>query len=209
MQKSNTPREKASKTNLKDFTNMFTGIIQETGTVQNIEGEGIKKITIRSTHKFLRRVKRGASIAIDGACMTLISRTWRTFTIEAMEETLQKTTFGTMQEGDLVNLERSYKVGDEVGGHIVSGHIEGMAEIVEVRKEGETTVMRFQAPETLVHPVQEKGFIALHGASLTVTNWNEETNQFDIYFIPATLEHTNFGILEVGDLVNIESWRPA
>lgn len=188
---------------------MFTGIIEEVGVVVKIEGKGIKQITIQTSHRFLRRVKRGASIAIDGVCMTLVARTWRTFSVDAMEETLQKTTFGNLNVGDRVNVERSFKVGDEVGGHIVSGHVEGLATIVQVRKEGETTVMRFEAPQTLVRPLQEKGFVALNGASLTITNFDASTNAFDIYFIPATLAHTTFGQKKVGDKVNIETWERA
>jgi riboflavin synthase len=188
---------------------MFTGIVEEVGEVVRIEGKGIQHITIRSTHRFLRRIQRGASISIDGVCMTLVARTWRTFSVDAMEETLQKTTFGNLNVGSEVNLERSFKVGDEVGGHIVSGHVEGVATVSRIRKEGETTVMRFEAPKTLVRPLQEKGFVALNGASLTITNFDVATNAFDIFFIPATLAHTTFGSLKEGDTVNIETWERA
>lgn len=186
---------------------MFTGIIQEVGVVSCIEGEGVKKITVRCTHRFLRRVKRGASIAIDGVCMTLVSRTWRTFSVEAMQETLQKTTFGILRVGHMVNLERSLKVGDEIGGHIVSGHVGGMAEIEGKRMEGETTVISFRVPQHLVPAIQEKGFISLNGASLTVTHWNSAEGIFDVYLIPETLIRTTFSKKYVGDFVNIETWE--
>lgn len=189
---------------------MFTGIVQEVGVVARVEGDGMKAITIRSTHRFLRRVKRGASIAIDGVCMTLVSRTWRTFRVDAMEETVQKTTLGLLEVGAPVNLERSFRIGDEIGGHIVSGHVEGRAEVIELRQEGETRVMRFRAPSSLVRPLIEKGFVALNGASLTVTNLRQsdtDIQEFDIYFIPTTLTHTTFGEKRVGDRINIETWQ--
>lgn len=184
---------------------MFTGIVRGIGEVAKVEGQGVKTFVFRTPWLFPRGLRRGASVAFDGVCLTVVRKGLRTLVVDVMDETLRLTTFGHLRVGDRVNLERSFRVGDEIGGHILSGHVSGMAEILERRTENETTVIRFLAPEALAPYLVEKGFVGLNGASLTITNLRGAS--FDIYLIPETLERTTFGVKRVGDKINIEVYR--
>ncbi len=184
---------------------MFTGIVRGVGEIKSIEGQGVKRFVVRTPWFFARGMKLGASVAFDGVCLTVVGRGLRSLTVDVMDETLRLTTFGRLTVGDRVNLERSFRVGDEIGGHILSGHISGMAEILEICTENETTVLRFLAPETLAPYLVEKGFVGLNGASLTITNLRDAS--FDVYLIPETLLRTTFGEKRVRDKINIEVYR--
>ncbi len=186
---------------------MFTGIIKAMGEVTSVTGDGVKRFTLRTPFGFLRGAKLGASIAIDGVCLTLVRKGFRRAEFDVMDESLRITTLGQIQVGDVVNLERSFRVGDEIGGHIVSGHVSCMAKIIDRREENGTTIMRFKLPKGFEGRVEDKGFIAIDGASLTVTNYDEQSGEFNIFFIPETLHRTRFGSKGVGDKVNIEYYH--
>lgn len=186
---------------------MFTGIVTDIGTVEALTPlkEGVK-LRI-ATHYDPATIDIGASIAHSGTCLTVTAlpeegSNARWFEVEAWEEALRLTTIATWQVGTRVNLERSLKIGDELGGHIVSGHVDGKAEIVSVRPEGEATRYTLRVPEHLARFVAPKGSVALDGTSLTVNAVN--ACEFDVLLIRHTLEVTTWGERKVGDFVNFE-----
>jgi len=183
---------------------MFTGIVTDVGQVRHIEKRGDTHIVI-ATQYDVSVIDIGASIACSGACMTVVDKgnsKDRWFAVTASGETLSKTTLGSWKVGDPVNLERPMRVGDELGGHIVSGHVDDVAEIVRVAPEGESTRMTLQAPIALARFIAPKGSIALDGVSLTV---NEvDGTRFGVNIIPHTFEVTTFGRAKPGVKVNLE-----
>jgi len=181
---------------------MFTGIIQSQLTIQKVSRKpGLLSFALSLDSE----VQQGASIAIDGVCLTVSKIDNDIIWFDAMEETLNKTTIGSFEMGRKVNLERSAKMGDEIGGHMVSGHVEGMGEIVDVRESENNKVVTFQLPKEWMKYIVQKGFIALDGASLTVVDPDKEKGTFDVWFIPETLEKTTFGWKDIGDKVNVET----
>ncbi|MBK6574623.1 MAG: riboflavin synthase subunit alpha [Sandaracinaceae bacterium] len=144
----------------------------------------------------------GASVAIDGVCQTVASLDGTRVGFDAIQETLNLTTLDTLEVGRLVSVERSLRVGDELGGHEVAGHVVGRGEIAEVRLEGHDVAMRVRVPEAFMPYILPKGFIAVDGSSLTVGRTYPDG--FTLHLIPETLRLTNFGSRHVGDLVNIE-----
>lgn len=183
---------------------MFTGIVTDVGQVRHIEKRGDTHIAI-STNYDVADVDIGASISCSGVCMTVVDKGGakdRWFAITASAETMSKTNISRWKVGDPVNLERPMRVGDELGGHIVSGHIDGIADVVRVVPEGESTRMQFEAPVPLARFIAEKGSIALDGVSLTV---NEVDGvRFGVNIIPHTLKVTTFGKVKPGSKVNLE-----
>jgi riboflavin synthase len=183
---------------------MFTGIVTDVGRVRHVEKRGDTHIVI-STNYDVEAVDIGASIACSGICMTVVdkgSASDRWFAVTASGETLSKTTLGTWKVGDPVNLERPMRVGDEFGGHIVTGHIDGTAELVRVAAEGESTRMTFELPANISRFVAPKGSVALDGVSLTV---NEvDGHRFGVNIIPHTFKVTTFGRAKPGWKVNVE-----
>lgn len=183
---------------------MFTGIITDIGTVLELEQRGDLRARIGTAYD-VNGIDMGASIACNGVCLTVIAlgrepQNW--FDVEISAETVGATNVGSWREGARVNLERALKVGDELGGHIVSGHVDGVAEVVGVRDEGDSTRVTFRAPEALAKFIAPKGSVALNGTSLTV---NEvESADFGINFIPHTKSETTWGDVAVGDKINIE-----
>ena len=187
---------------------MFTGIVTDIGTIDSVSQlkEGIKlRVT---THYDPASIDMGASISHSGICLTVTGlpadgENGRWFEVEAWEEALRLTTVGTWKAGSHINLERSLKIGDELGGHIVSGHIDGKAEILSVTAEGDATRYRLRAPEHLARFVAPKGSVALDGTSLTVNEVNGNT--FSCLLIPHTLSVTTWGGVKAGDAVNFEA----
>jgi riboflavin synthase len=183
---------------------MFTGIVTDIGRIISTELAGDLRARI-ATRYDVAGIDIGASIACDGVCLTVVAlggqpEGW--FDVEISGETVSKTNLGTWAPGKRVNLERALKVGDELGGHIVSGHVDGLAEVVAVRPEGGSVRVRFRAPEALARFIAPKGSIALNGTSLTV---NEvEGAEFGVNFIPHTQTATTWGEVKVGDRVNLE-----
>lgn len=184
---------------------MFTGIITDVGTVQLITKRGDTTIKIATVYD-PSAIAIGASIACSGTCLTVIAKggkegdAW--FSVEASAETLSKTTVGGWAVGSKVNLERSLKVGDEIGGHIVSGHVDGVGDVVSVTPEGDSVRYKIKAPKQLAKFIAAKGSIAIDGTSLTV---NEvDGNTFGVNIIPHTAKVTTWGGVKAGDKVNIE-----
>ena len=187
---------------------MFTGLITGIGTVTAITplGEGKDaRFTIRTPDNAVwsgADKVLGASIACSGVCLTVITSGPNWFTVEVSAETLSKSALGSWQEGTAINLEGSLRIGDEIGGHIVSGHVDGLAEVISITQEHGSTRFVFELPPELAPYVAPKGSIALNGVSLTV---NEvEGLKFGVNIIPHTIIHTNFAGLKPGGRVNVE-----
>jgi riboflavin synthase len=180
---------------------MFTGIITDVGRVRALEHRGDLRARIATGYD-TKGIEIGASIACNGVCLTVTATGEDWFDVDISAETLSKSTLGGWTEGAAVNLERALRVGDELGGHIVSGHVDGVAEIISTRDEGDSTRYRFRAPESLARFIAPKGSVALDGTSLTV---NEvEGCEFGVNIIPHTKEVTTWGGLKRGDRVNLE-----
>lgn len=183
---------------------MFTGIVTDIGKVRHVEKRGDTHIVI-ATKFDVSQVDMGASIACSGACMTVVDKGTakdRWFAFTASGETLSKTTLGSWKVGDAVNLERPMRVGDEFGGHIVTGHVDAVAEIVSVKPEGESVRMIFEVPVKLARFVAPKGSVALDGVSLTVND--VEGSRFGVNIIPHTRAVTTFGRAKPGVKMNFE-----
>ena len=182
---------------------MFTGIITDIGDVRETELRGDLWVRIGTRYE-TTGIDIGASIACDGVCLTVIELGADWFDVQISAESVSKTNIGTTNwsVGRRLNLERALKVGDELGGHIVSGHVDGVAEIIAMHEEGESTRVTLRAPENLAKFIAPKGSVALNGTSLTV---NEVTRaDFGINFIPHTKTATTWGDAKVGDAVNLE-----
>ena len=180
---------------------MFTGIITDIGTVRAVTRAGDTRFEITTAYD-LSTVDMGASIACNGCCLTVIEKGPDWFAIQASAETLSKTTLGRWKQGERINLERAMKIGDELGGHIVSGHVDGLGEIVSITPEGDSKRFRFRVPHELARFIAPKGSVPIDGTSLTV---NEvEGNVFGVNIIPHTQNVTTWGTMKVGQRVNIE-----
>ncbi|WP_286789589.1 riboflavin synthase, partial [Thioclava sp. UBA3469] len=153
---------------------MFTGIVTDIGEILELEQRGDLRARIETRYD-MGRVDLGASIACDGVCLTVVEISAGWFDVDISAESVSKTAIGDWTEGRRVNLERALKVGDELGGHIVSGHVDGVAEVVDIRDEGDSTRITFRAPETLARFIAPKGSVALNGTSLTVNEVSGET----------------------------------
>lgn len=184
---------------------MYTGIIQACLPITQVKTEpGLVRFALRFPPALLKDLQHGASVSIDGVCVTVVDQQQDEVWFDAMQETLVKTTLGQLIEGRKVNIERSASAGSEVGGHVISGHVDGMAEIVQIEQPKNNHVVTFQPPKDLMKYIFNKGFIALDGASLTVVDADQATGTFKIWFIPETLRVTTFGFKRIGDPVNLE-----
>lgn len=180
---------------------MFTGIITDQGRIVELEQRGDLRARIATSYE-TAGIDIGASIACDGVCLTVVALGGDWFDMEISAETVSKTNLGSWAEGRTVNLERALKVGDELGGHIVSGHVDGVAVITDIRDEGDSTRLTFETPRDLARFIAPKGSVALNGTSLTV---NEvDGTSFGINLIPHTQKVTTWGRAKIGDKVNLE-----
>lgn len=184
---------------------MFTGIVTDIGTIRKVTTAGDTRFDITTAYA-PDSIEMGASIACSGVCLTVIEKgtdeNGHWFGVEASAETLNVTTAGDWQTGTTLNLERALRLGDELGGHIVSGHVDGIAAIVDIQPEGDSLRFTFQTPAELAKFIAPKGSVTLDGTSLTV---NEVTNnKFGVNFIPHTQSVTTWGQSAVGDRVNLE-----
>lgn len=183
---------------------MFTGIIKSLGRVKRIEKSKergrsmILEVAIDDTSD----IKEGDSIAVNGVCLTAVKINDSIVRFELVGETIDRTVLGSLKEGDIVNIEKSLKVGDKLDGHFVLGHVDGVGEIVDKIEEEDQTIMYFKVEPNLSRYIAEKGSIAVDGVSLTVINVKD--NKFGVALIPHTLANTTLGIKGKGDLVNIE-----
>ncbi|WP_170450345.1 riboflavin synthase [Ruegeria arenilitoris] len=180
---------------------MFTGIVTDIGTIIELEQQGDLRARIRTGYD-TSGIDIGASIASDGVCLTVIALGDDWYDVQISAETVSKTNLDGWKLGSKVNLERALKVGDELGGHIVSGHVDGVAEIVAMAEEGDSTRVTLRAPKDLARFIAPKGSVALNGTSLTVND--VDGCDFGINFIPHTKEVTTWGAAKVGDRVNLE-----
>ena len=180
---------------------MFTGIVTDIGTVRAIEQAGDTRIEIKTSYD-TDNIDVGASIACSGPCLTVIDKGSGWFAVEASTETLKKTAIGDWKVGTSVNLERAMRIGDELGGHIVSGHVDAVVQIVEVVPEGNSKRFTFETTVDMVPYIATKGSVSLDGVSLTI---NEvDGTKFGVNIISHTQEVTSFGDRKAGDRVNME-----
>jgi len=181
---------------------MFTGLVEEIGTVTALEPQGdALRLTI-DAQTVLSDAALGDSIAVNGVCLTVATLGPGSFTADVMQESLDRTGLGGLQEGSAVNLERAMAVGDRLGGHIMQGHVDGTAQLLTRTSSEHWDVLRFSLPTGLARYVVEKGSIAVNGTSLTVSAVGEDW--FEVSLIPTTLTETTHGQLATGDVVNLE-----
>jgi len=180
---------------------MFTGIVQGLGTIESIEeGDGITTFCVACPDT--QDLAIGASVAIDGVCLTATSIKGELVTFDVIPETMERTTLGERVVGDEVNIERSLRYGDEVGGHLLSGHIIGRGLVTYSESVGEGAQLKIKAPPSIQKYIQTKGYIGIDGISLTLGEVVE--NEFDLHIIPETLRLTTLSSKQAGDAVNIE-----
>ena len=188
---------------------MYTGIIRgRFPVVHTDEKPGLTRLTIELPSPLTEGLRQGASVGLDGVCLTVAHQDGNRVSFDVMQETLRKTTLGSIKTGQQVNVERSASYGDEIGGHVVSGHVTGMAEIVHIEEPENNRALTFSVPRAWMKYVFPKGFIALDGCSLTVVDVDKrahaDTGTFSVWFIPETLRLTTFGQKGIGDRVNVE-----
>lgn len=180
---------------------MFTGIVTDIGTVESVNKKGDTRMVIRTVFD-TNTMLLGSSIACSGACMTVVDKGDGWFSIDVSGESLSRTTMGNWQQGDKVNLERPLRMGDELGGHMLTGHVDGLAVVDEILPVGDSHKLVLAVPKELQYLVAEKGSVALDGVSLTVNG--VEGNFFWVNIIPHTWEQTTLGLLGEGNTLNME-----
>lgn len=184
---------------------MYTGIVTGTFPVVALTRQpGLATLALKLDQKHLAGLASGASVSLDGVCMTVTHIEGARAYFDASIETLSRTTLGRIREGSRLNVERSAKAGVEVGGHPISGHVDGVVEIVAIERPENNCVITFQLPPEYGRYVFNKGFVALNGCSLTVCDLDKKAARFRVFMIPETLRLTTFGEARVGDHVNFE-----
>ncbi len=180
---------------------MYTGIIQTIGEVAALENKGSHlSYSVKLPDDWLQNLQLGASVSIDGVCQTVVKIEGNQVFFDAIGETLSRTTLCSLKSGSLVNVERSGKIGDEVGGHLMAGHVSCTASILTIVDNAYT----FKCPQEYMKYLFSKGFIAINGASLTLVDVNRKENTFSVHLIPETLARTTLGQKKVGASVNLE-----
>lgn len=183
---------------------MFTGIVQATVVAKSVNNKaGLKSFTIDVPNAENRPPEIGASIALDGVCLTVTKIDASAVTFDVIEQTLQVTSLSQVKDGYLLNMERSARYGDEVGGHVVSGHIDATASVVDIEISENNKTVWYQTKPELHKYIFEKGFIALNGCSLTVAKVDDK-HRFAVCYIPETLAKTTHGQKQLGDQINLE-----
>ena len=182
---------------------VFTGIVQEKARLLRVKKlKDFSSIEIESSLDFMRGIKIGASVSIDGVCLTVKKGATDLLEFDVITETLDRTNFKLLRKGNKVNLERSMQANTEIGGHLVSGHIHGVGVIKSINDRGKTKDIRIQPPASLMEYLFYKGYVGLNGCSLTIGKVFKSA--FDIHLIPETIKVTNFQKMKKGDLINIE-----
>jgi riboflavin synthase len=182
---------------------MFTGLIEDVGVIGALRlrrGATVLKV---KTNLAVRSMPLGASVAVNGACLTVVAKAKSAFTVDVSPETLRRTNLDRLKVGSLVNLEQPMRLRERLGGHLVTGHVDGVGTIAEIKKEGDFTVFVFRVPAALGALFVSKGSVAVDGISLTVNECR--SGRFSVAIIPFTLQHTNLRARGVGDKVNIET----
>jgi riboflavin synthase len=177
---------------------MFTGIVQEVGSIVSVTAG---KLTVAAS-TVLKDLQFGGSIAVNGVCLTVTAFDSRSFSVDVMPETLNRTNLGRLHAGDRVNLERPMALGGEIGGHLVQGHIDDTGRVAFTNRDGETLIMKFEAAPEVMRYIVPKGFIAMDGISLTVTT--RDANSFSVSIVGYTRQHTTLADKKVGDMINLE-----
>ena len=181
---------------------MFTGIITAKGTIAQVdETRGDKRFVIETPWD-MTEVPMGASIACSGCCLTVVDKTKNSFTVDVSAESLSKTNLNDWVVGTKINLESSLRFGDELGGHLVSGHVDGIATLESIEREGDSHRLKIRVPQNLKHFIASKGSVALDGISLTINEVEDDV--FGVNIIPHTWEVTTLGGRQVGDKINLE-----
>ena len=184
---------------------VFTGIVEGTGIISKIaKKENLSTITVQTPFNFNEGIQVGASVCVDGVCLTVTQINQDSLEFDLIIETLKVTTFGGIEEKYIVNLERSMKLGDEFGGHIISGHVFDTATITKISEPENNYILTLNFDSNLQKYIFPKGYISLNGISLTIGEVNKNTNTFTVYLIPETLRLTNLIHKLVGDSINIE-----
>ncbi|MFL2941923.1 MAG: riboflavin synthase subunit alpha [Candidatus Poseidoniales archaeon] len=184
---------------------VFSGIVHSTGTITKVsKSKDSLALEVESSSEFLADLQIGASVCLDGVCLTVTSVNDMRMSFDLIIETLRSTTFDTVKTSDEVNLERSIKFGDEIGGHILSGHVSDTISINKISKTDENYILSFKTSPDIVKYIFPKGYVAINGVSLTVGDVSRKDNLFNVYLIPETLRRTNLSNKLVGDLVNVE-----
>ena len=184
---------------------VFSGIVHSTGTItQASKNKDSLTLEVESSSDFVADLQIGASVCVDGVCLTVTSVTDKLMSFDLIIETLRSTTFDKVKISEQVNLERSIKFGDEIGGHILSGHVSDTLSIDKISNTDENYVLTFKTSSDIVKYIFPKGYVAINGVSLTVGDVSREDNLFNVYLIPETLRRTNLSNKLVGDLVNVE-----
>ena len=178
---------------------MFTGIVEEVGNISHVSPNSMAV----DASTVMPGLKLGDSIAINGACLTVVECGPGRFAVDLSPETMRRTSLGTLESGGPVNLERALAAGDRMGGHIVQGHVDGTGRVTSIRTEEDCIILRIRAPKRLMPYIVEKGFVAIDGISLTVVK--KGSSSFTLSVIPYTLRNTNLHRIRVGDRVNLEA----
>ena len=184
---------------------VFTGIVEGTGLVTKVDSsKNLTKIVIQMPVDFSNGIKIGASVCVDGVCLTVSSINENELSFDVIIETLNVTTFNEIKVNDVVNVERSMKLGDEIGGHMLSGHVSTTASISEIDNPENNHIISFLTDSETIRYIFPKGYIALNGVSLTVGDVDKSNKTFNVYLIPETLRLTNLGSKIAGDKINLE-----
>ena len=182
---------------------MFTGLIEDVGKIAALRMDNHAAVLTVETKLALGGMSRGASIAVNGACLTVVKKTAKAFTVDVSPETLKRTSLRELAVGSAVNLERPMRLADRLGGHLVTGHVDGLAKILAMSTEGEFTIIRFAVPPVMTPLLVRKGSVTIDCISLTVNDCRR--GRFSVAIIPYTLRHTNLRARRVGDKVNVET----
>jgi riboflavin synthase len=182
---------------------MFTGLIEDVGKIESLRVSGRSAVLTVKTNLSVGGMKLGASIAVNGACLSVVKKGKRNFTVDVSPETLQRTNLEEQNIGSLVNLELPMRLADRLGGHLVTGHVDGVGTVASVKRKGDFTFFTFRVPPKLGSLLVSKGSVAVDGISLTVNECSRE--QFSVVIIPLTLQNTNLRARSLGDKVNIET----
>jgi len=177
---------------------LFTGIVEEVGKVISVQSGRL----VIAAGDILQRLEMGGSISVNGVCLTITSFDTKSFSVDIMPETIERTNLGLLSAGDRVNLELPLALGGQVGGHLVQGHVDATGRVASVAWNGEAMVIVFEAPPEVVRYIVEKGFVAVDGVSLTVMT--KETSSFQVSLVDYTWRHTILGDRQAGDMVNLE-----
>jgi len=184
---------------------VFTGIVEGTGIISKINRkENLTTIIVKTPSNFSKGIQVGASVCVDGVCLTVTEINQDSLEFDLIIETLKVTTFGNIKEKAIVNLERSMKLGDEIGGHMISGHVFDTATIIKISEPENNYILTLHIDSRLQKYIFPKGYISLSGISLTIGEVNKNKNTFTVYLIPETLRLTNLIHKSVGDSINIE-----